>query len=67
MNGTGPVTLKAGELDCQCGTTFCTTGKLTWKSVLVNNTPTQGQIFTSGNGVATFGLGNATPGCPACN
>jgi hypothetical protein len=63
---TGPVTIKSGLLHVPNGSRFCTTGKLTWKSVSVNGTPSQGQILTSGDATATFGLGGASI-CPACN
>ncbi len=60
VNGSGPVTLKAGELDCQCGTTFCTTGKLTWKSVTSGGGTTEPRIRTRSTSLATFGLGGAS-------
>ncbi|MCC7292001.1 MAG: hypothetical protein IT449_08070 [Phycisphaerales bacterium] len=41
---TGPVTLYAGVLSCECGTTFCTSGKLTWKSVQAGGGTTEPRI-----------------------
>lgn len=63
---TGEVILKSGLLSVLDGSRFCTTGKLTWKSVDVNGTPSQAQIVTTGDATATFGLGSASS-CTACN
>ncbi|GMU38845.1 MAG: hypothetical protein KJ057_15470 [Phycisphaerae bacterium] len=63
---TGEVILKSGLLSVLDGSRFCTSGKLTWKSVDVNGTPSQAQIVTTGAATATFGLGSASS-CTACN
>lgn len=52
---TGPVTLYAGMLACECGTTFCTSGKLTWKSVQAGGGTTEPRISATATSVASFG------------
>ncbi|MCC7292943.1 MAG: hypothetical protein IT449_12850 [Phycisphaerales bacterium] len=69
VKSSGPVTLLGGELSCPCGTTFCTTGKLTWKSIAVGQNTTEPLIRTTSTSVATFGLGGSgtcscTTSCP---
>lgn len=64
--GTGPATLESGFLTILDGSSFCTTGKLTWKSVEREPEATSPQIVTSGTASATFGLGGASP-CAACD
>lgn len=66
VRATGAVVLEGGVLNIADGSKFCTTGKLTWKSVSVGGTPTSPTINTYGDASATFGLGVATP-CAACN
>lgn len=62
----GPVTLKSGLLLVPDGSNFCTSGKLTWKSVSVGGVPTRPAIETSGAASASFGMGNPNT-CSACN
>ncbi|GIK16891.1 MAG: hypothetical protein BroJett003_18550 [Planctomycetota bacterium] len=65
VRGAGPTTLESGYLTIQDGSSFCTTGKLTWRSV-EGDPATSPQIVTSGTASATFGLGGASP-CAACD
>lgn len=60
VQATGPVVLKEGCLKCQGP--FCTTGKLTWKSVTSGEGPA---IRVYPEITATFGLGGASP-CASC-
>ncbi len=62
----GPVVLEGGILNVADGSKFCTRGKLTWKSVSVDGTPTSPKINTYGDASATFGLGMMSL-CAACN
>ncbi len=66
VTASGPVTLKSGLLVVPDGSNFCTSGKLTWKSVSVGGVPTRPMIETSGTASASFGMGNPNT-CSACN
>lgn len=65
VRGAGDLTLTAGSLTCFANTQFCTTGKLTWKSVANSSGTTSPKIFTTSTSSATFGLGGAST-CPSC-
>lgn len=62
--GSGPVTILNGQLNCE--RPFCTTGKLTFKSIAYSGGTTEPSISAEADAPATFGQG-AMATCSSCS